>query len=306
MKVCIRRRCRHRSSIRTGLFLLLLVLFISSAPAQVPTSGTALLYIGRINNDCVPDTVYGNTYGHAMTWLPKVIVWGRPDIAHPCPGPATVEPVHSTDFIYPSYPRFSGSCSFAQLNTGDEQTDLLFYLWGYNDSTSSEPDTGRVLVIFGQDSLSRVPNVVFSSITSGFQSVPFFAQDIRLGIDLVEPQVRDLSSVESYLLFSMTAGDTSSHPPHLVTDVRDSMDVRIYPNPSLYTATLEASLPAGSYTARVVGINGQVYSAQDLALQSEGRLWRNLDVSQLASGYYVVQLVRNGQVVGVYPFLIRR
>jgi hypothetical protein len=299
------RQCRCQQ-LRKRLFLLLFIPFMCSAQAQVPTSEATLLYIGRINNDCVPDTVYGNTYGHAMTWLPKVIVWGRPDTAHPCPGPATVEPVYSTDFIYPSYPRFGGSCSFLQVNTGDEQTDMLFYLWGYKDSTSSEPDTGRVLVIFGQDSLARVPTVVFSSITSGFQSVPFFAQDIRLGIDLVEPQVRDLSSVESYLLLPITAGDTSSHPPHLVTDVRDSMDVRIYPNPSLYTATLEASLPAGSYTARVVGINGQVYSAQDLALQSEGRLWRNLDVSGLASGYYVVQLVRNGQIIKIYPFLIRR
>lgn len=305
MKVSFRRRCRHRSSIRTGLFLLLLVLFVVSVQAQLPTSGTALLYIGRINNDCVPDTVYGHSYGNALTYLPKAIVWGKPDAAHPCPTPG-VQAVGTTSFIYPSYPRFGGSCSFAQLNTGDEQTDMLFYLWGYKDSTASEPDTGRVLVIFGQDSLSRVPSVVFSTIPSGFQSAPFFAQDIRLGIDLVEPQVRDLSDIESYLLLSMTAGDTSSHPPHLVTDVPDSMDVRIYPNPSLYTATLEASLPAGSYTARVVGINGQVYNAQDLALQSEGRLWRNLDVSQLASGYYVVQLVRNGQVVGVYPFLIRR
>jgi hypothetical protein len=299
-----RRHCRNHCC--RAVLLLLFALFASALTAQVPTSEATLLYIGNINNDCVPDTVYGNTYGHAMTWLPKVIVWGRPDTAHPCPGPATAEPVYSTDFIYPSYPRFSGSCSFLQINTGDEQTDLLFYLWGYNDSTATEPDTGRVVVIFGQDSLARQPVVVFNSITAGFQSEPFFTQDIRLNIDLVDPEVRDLSEIESYLLLSLTPGDTSEHPPHLLTNVRDSMDVRIYPNPSLYTATLEASLPAGSYTARLVGINGQIYNEQTLSLQSEGRLWRNIDVSPLASGYYVVQLVRNGQVVGVYPFLIRK
>lgn len=308
MKVSVsdRRRCCRKSYHRTGLLLLLLVLFVSTLTAQVPTSDVTLLYIGRINNDCVPDTVYGNSYGNAMTYLPKVIIWGRPDTAHPCPGPAGVVPVYSTNFIYPSYPRFSGSCSFAQLNTGDEQTDMLFYLWGYKDSTASVPDTGRAIVIFGQDSLSQLPAVAFSSIAFGFQSTPFFAQDIRLNIDIVDPEVRDLSEIESYLLLSLTPGDTSEHPPHLVTSVADSMDVRIYPNPSLYTATLEASLPAGSYTAKVVGINGQVYEEQSLSLQSEGRLWRNLDVGQLASGYYVVQLVRNGQVVGIYPFLIRR
>lgn len=301
-----RRRCHRSYCGRAALLLLLFTLCISTLTAQVPSSETALLYIGNINNDCVPDTVYGNTYGSALTWLPKLIVWGRPDTAHPCPGPAGVEPVYSTNFIYPSYPRFSGSCSFVQINTGDEQTDLLFYLWGYKDSTATEPDTGRVVVIFGQDSLARQPAVVFSSIPAGFQSDPFFTQDIRLNIDLVDPDIRDLSEIESYLLLSLTPGDTSVHPPHLLTDVHDSMDVRIYPNPSLYTATLEASLPIGTYTAKVVGINGQVYNEQSLSLQTEGRLWRNIDVGQLASGYYVVQLVRNGQVVGVYPFIIRR
>lgn len=121
--------------------------------------------------------------------------------------------------------------------------------------------------------------------------------------------MRDLSDVESYVLDPVNIAVEDSNitpPPLLVTNVQDSATVRIYPNPSLYATTIEAELPAGVYTARVTGINGQIYEEQQLSLESAGTLWRSIDVSKLANGYYVIQLVRNTGVVGVYPFIIRR
>lgn len=295
-----RRSCRGAARLWKAATLLCFFCCLGSLQAQGVSSKPSVLFIGRLNQDQYADTVMGRAFGGASTRLPEMVVWGK-DPVHPMPpnGPPM------TMFKYPVYPRFAGSVSFLQLNPGDSLTDMLFFLWGRNDSTGVEPDTGRAVAIFGQAALSTLPFIDFSQIQTGFQTVPFLAQDVQHNIHLTEPQVRDLSDVESYLLAPFNV-NVQGAPPPIVTQVNDSIEVRIYPNPSIYTATIEAALPAGSYTAKVVGVSGQVFEEQTISLQSNETLWRSIDVSRLVSGYYVVQLLREGASVGSYPFLIKR
>lgn len=291
-----RKRRSSKSTARPYYVVLLLCLLCCVAMQAQPT----VIYVGHLNQDQYADTVTGKIYGGAFTRLPDMIIWGKDHInPQPPVGPPT------THFIYPSYPHFAGSVSFLELNPNDTLTDMLFFLWGRTDTSGVQPDTGRAVAIFGQSALSTMPVIDFRQIQSGFQSVPFFAQDVQLGIHLTEPAVRDLSDIDSYLLLPMDV-KIQGTPPPIVTHVDDSVEVRIYPNPSVYTATIEAALPAGNYTARVVGMSGQVYEEQSINLDGGGALWHNVDVSRLVSGHYVIQLMREGQPVGSYPFIIRR
>ncbi len=276
--------------------VVVLLYFLSLCAVQAQP---VVLFIGHLNQDQYQDTVIGRSFGGSFTKLPEKIVWGKDHIN---PQPPAGPPM--TNFVYPSYPKMAGSVSFLKLNPGDTLTDMMFFLWGYNDSTASEPDTGRAVVIFGQTALSTTGVIQLSQIQPVFQATPFFAQDVQLGTHLTEPEVRDLSDVESYLLGTFPVNVQA--PPPIITQVEDSIEVRIYPNPSVYTATVEATLPAGSYTAKVVGVSGQVFEEQRISLGSKGMLWHSIDVSRLVSGYYVVELMREGSPVGVYPFIIKR
>lgn len=311
MGVSRRHRCARCHLLLSTVLMLCLVsgsLFqLSALPLaaqHTPTSERRALFVGHLNGDAFADTVKGSTFGGGSTYLPELIFWGRDTAQSGGGGTVAV-----TQLLYPVYPEFSGSVTFLDLNPNDTLTDMLFFLWGTVDTAATEPDTGRAVVIFGQPALSTISTISIDQI-GALQTSPFVAQDVAVGIDLVEPAVRDLSDVESYRLepLDVTVVDTSGSPPPkpIITLVSDSMEVRIYPNPSLYTATIEADLPAGSYTARVIGVNGQVYNEQDLVLETKGTLWRTLDVGPLASGYYIVQILRDGSVAGAYPFIIRR
>lgn len=298
-------RRRHYGG--TAVFPLLLLVSVLCLRAQTPEP--RLLFTGHLNNDCYEDRVYGRVMGAAQTWLPEIILWGRPDsLASGCPDSSLAPAITATQFVYPAWHHFAGTVSFTQVNHNDTRTDMLLFLWGSTDSAATEPDTGRALVVFGQQALAELEVIDLNLVAAGFQSEPFFAMDVQEGAGLSEPAIRDLSDVESYRLdpLNIAVGEQPEPPHPLVTSVRDSVEVRIYPNPSLYAATIEAVLPAGAYTARVVGVNGQVYDEQRFVLEQDGTLWRGIDVSRLTSGYYVVQLVRETGVVGVYPFIIRR
>lgn len=305
-----RRSCHRATGIAPLLFVPLLFLMYTVLRAQSPVADSRLLFTGYLNNDCYEDQVYGHVCSNGQTWLPDRIEWGQPVSPDSLCADSTAAPsLAETRFVYPNWDRFAGTVSFTRINSNDSRTDMLFFLWGCTDSTVTEPDTARSLVIFGQEALSSQEEIDLAQIPAGFQSQPLFTVELERGYGLTDPAVRDLSDVESYLLdpVNIAVGDTSITPPQpLVTHVQDSVDVRIYPNPSLYAATIQAALPAGVYTAKVIGVSGQIYDEQTLSLESDGTLWRNIDVSKLANGYYIVQLVRNSGVVGVYPFIIRR
>ncbi len=272
------------------------------AQAQIPP-GKTVLFAGDLNGDSYPDTVTGFNQGGASTLLPDAIYWGR-NYAQPMPpGFITVTP-----FVYPPFANLAGSAAFLHLNPAqDNLPEIVLFLWG-RPTPSSEPDTGRSLVIFGQSVLSSQHLINIALLADSVQTTPFYAQDLYINQQLTEPAVRDLSDIESYLLPDMV-GNTS--PPKLViTQVGGTsdaaMNVRIYPNPSLYTATVEATLPAGHYTARIIGVSGQVHQQQALELSESGKFWQTLDLSELASGYYMLQIERAGESMGAYPFIIRR
>ncbi|HVZ39821.1 MAG TPA: hypothetical protein VHI13_11135 [Candidatus Kapabacteria bacterium] len=53
-------------------------------------------------------------------------------------------------------------------------------------------------------------------------------------------------------------------------------------------------------------MNGAVVARFDADISAGESLLRTLDVSRLASGYYVVRIVRNGTIVGRYPVVVTR
>lgn len=297
-----------------GITIAVLLLCATALSAQ-----NYILFIGHLNPDCYADTVRGTMHGNELTYLPDVIVWGQPDSsATPCPADSSTKskgknngtPKHAqTKIIYPEYYNMGGSVSFMRFNPNDTLTDIVLFLWGKTKAEVTESDTGRAIVIFGQKDLDKHAVLVIHQMARGFQSKPFFAQDLQVGEDLHSPKERDLTGIKSYRLRrpATVVGDTASEPPQpIITGVADSIALRVYPNPSLYTATIEAEVAAGVYTAQVVGVDGRVQREQEVRLEQRGLLWHNVDVATLPNGYYAVQLRRDGRVVGTYPFIIMR
>ena len=264
----------------------------------------------HLNSDCYTDTLLcTKRSGDAQMYLPEVIFWGVADSTSPCPVDTTLPtPVAFTHFIYAPH-QTDGSVSLMRLNPHDTIADIVLHLWWKKDSTSTEPDTSRSIVIFGQDRISTMATIFVDQISSTSQTVPFVAQALRRGIELTEEQVRDLSGIKSHVIraIDVVVKDSTQPPPHpVVASVEDNAIMRVYPNPTVFTATIEAELSAGTYTAKVVNITGRVLSEQAVVMAEAGPLWREVDVSDLPNGYYVVQLVRQGRIVGAYPFTILR
>lgn len=288
---------------------------VQQAQAQI-APGTPVIFAGDLNGDSYADTVIGRNYGAAMTLLPEAVVWGWDWSQQPPPGFIPVTP-----FVYPAYPEFAGSAAFLHVNPEqDDLTDMILFVWGTTDSSSAEADTGRTVVIFGQSVLSEQHSIDLNLLPDSVQTSPYYAQDLYINQHLTEPSVRDLSGVDSYLLPDIDMGGHTEPPKPVmpkpvITQVGSTTvggaTLRIYPNPSLHAATLEAELPAGSYTLRIVGVSGRVLQQQSLELARTGSIRHTLDLSDLASGYYMVQIERSGtersgENVGAYPFIIRR
>lgn len=304
--------CTQRWRIVPMVVGAIVAIFFGSATVL---SAQKILFIGHLNPDCYADTVIGTRHGNELTYLPDAIVWGQPDsLSAPCGADSSSKskkkafPHRTTKITYPGYHNMAGSVSFVQFNPNDTLMDMMLFLWGTKRAEASDADTGRVIVVFGQKDLEQRPVLAIHQIKRGFQNNPFFAQDLTVGDDLHSPKKRDLSGIVSYAIRrpSVVVGDTAEPPPPIVTAVRDSVALHVYPNPSLYTTTIEAQVEAGAYTAQVVGVDGRVQREQEVRLEQRGLLWHNVDVSTLPNGYYVVQLRRDGVVVGSYPFIIMR
>lgn len=319
MNVPNRTRCRHRGHHYYGRTMvaipLLLLLFIAGALCASAQSAP-ILFTGHLNWDCYQDTVYGKRVGQ-RAWLPEKIVWGKTDIHHsqPCDGdttygghPAGAPRFSVTDFVYPAWQE-GGSVSFEQYNTNDSLVDMLFYLWGTASTSSTVQDTGRALVLYGQLALDTVKTIYIGTIDSAMQSTPFFASDLDIDEELVNPAVRDMGGIRSYELLRQNFPVHSSGPPHLPVSPGELLDekarVTVYPNPAELWAHLQSEpLEAGEYTITVMAVNGREYHRQTVRLLATQQVERELDLNGLPSGYYVVRLHRDGRVISSYPIVI--
>lgn len=170
-----RRSCRKATGIAPVLFVPLLFLMYTVLRAQMPSAESQLLFTGYLNNDCYEDAVYGHVCSNGQTWLPEKILWGQPVSPDSLCADSTAAPLLAeTRFVYPTWNRFAGTVSFTRVNSNDDRTDMLFFLWGCTDSSAAEPDTARSLVIFGQGALSAQEEIDLGQIPAGFQVQPLF------------------------------------------------------------------------------------------------------------------------------------
>lgn len=305
-------------ALRVAVLSMLLLIGITGARAQ---SASVVLFTGHLNADCIADTVRGRAYG-LHTYLPEVIVWGKPSPQTPCAD--TVQGGHTvgsvgvplTPLVYPAWEQLRGSVSFQRYNRNDSLDDMILYVWGqYSTPSGVVRDTARAVVLFGQRDLDLQHLILLDSIALGWQAIPFCAMDLYVQRDLVEPLERDVSGEVSYELLStvrsVPVGD-SQPPPHPLRNVQEERSsaaatVRMYPNPAEFWSRVQASpLAPGEYILSVLAVNGEVYHRQVIQIGEGKELERELDVSSLPSGHYMVRIYSSGAYVGAYPLVIVR
>ncbi|MEO5928483.1 MAG: T9SS type A sorting domain-containing protein [Candidatus Kapaibacterium sp.] len=275
-----------------------------------------VLYVGCINFDCYRDTVFGSM-DEKFHYLPHAIHWGRSsfgilgDTLHHSDSNCVdhVPPykrVAITTITYPSWDSLSGSVAFQRINA-DSLADMVIYMWGRVGDTLHRHDTIRPMLVFGQHGMDTLTTLNIASVNN-FQMYPFFAMKLRIGTDLVEPDLRDLSSVTSYILEPVSyAIDSSKAPPIRETGTSRAVNVRVYPNPTGTLAQVESeSTPPGEYSVEVVAVNGEMVSRQDVTVTSTRGLFKTLNLSDVPSGYYMIRIHTATTLVGSYPIIITR
>ncbi len=275
--------------------------------AQSATPRPVILYTGHLNFDCVQDTVYGLPDA-AFRYHPTAIRWGRGDSTCGIAMPLD-RLVSETVIRYPAWRTLGVSVGFQRMNP-DTLDDIVIYLWGSVNDSTGRRDTVRPILIFGQQGLDTLPELDLAAIEA-FQIAPFFAMELRVGSELVEPALRDLSGVTSYLLtpvaFEIPTGDTTRQENPGDTAQGPPVRIRIYPNPAGYEAQVEVdSLPPGEYSVEIVGVNGLVYLSQTVSVSMSGTLFGMLDLHAMLTGYYLVRVHDGNRVFALYPILITR
>jgi hypothetical protein len=307
---------RYSLTVLLRITLYCVVCLVWTAPMTAQTGPPTVLFVGHLNTDCYADTVLGSANG-PRTYLPDVIIWGKRDEAHPQPCDKDVTGGHApgtrimpkTPLVYPNWREMRGSVAFEQYNTNDSIADVILYLWGKSPATGK--DTSRALVIYGQLALDTLPVLLVGEIDS-LQTAPFFAMDMRIGREFVAPDVRDISGQISYELprAKFPPKDGDEEPPHPIIQAsatKESATVSVYPNPAELWTRLESSpLEEGEYTITVMAVNGRVYHTQTVQVAARGQIERELHLTDLPSGYYVVRLHREGELLSSYPIVIVR
>ena len=320
-------------ALRLALLCALLAVASRAVALAVPDTTAhprdVVLFVGHLDFDCIPDTVTG-WREPGRQFLPRAIRWGRPrailqrdgasgriDTLFPdsaCLGAIPLERrVAVTTIIYPAWERLRGSVAFQHMNP-DSLSDMLLYLRGTVGDSAERHDTLRPILVFGQQGLDTLAELDLGAV-AGFQASPFFAMELRKGSELVEPAVRDLSGIVSYVLapialnFADRDRDSLTELPPLPGDSLPVTPIHllVYPNPTGTTARLQVdSLPPGEYSVDVVAVNGLVYLSQALTAPESGPATATLDVHELPVGYYVLRISDAARVFGVYPIIITR
>lgn len=285
-------------------------------PAGIDTlnSKPRILHIGRINTDCLPDTLIG-VMDSRFHHIPVVIHWGRSDSlpASQCPNGLFLDSVEQlrqvpiTLLHYPEWEKLTASVSATMLNN-DLYEDLIITVRGKVDTGIHRRDTMRILVIFGQLGLDTLQTLRLDSLAP-MQSTPFFAMELLFGTHLIEPGYREIGSSVSHTLTPITVQvvpDSTPPPPPIIPPPL-LVDIRILPNPTFGTAQVEASpLPEGEYVVQVISVNGTEVHRQNVTVGSSQDIQRTLRLQNVPSGWYIVRLYSNSQRVGEYPIVINR
>jgi hypothetical protein len=194
----------------------------------------------------------------------------------------------------------------------DSLDDMTLYVRGTVGALLHREDTLRALLVFAQEGLDTLPVLDIAAV-DGFQVAPFFAMELRKGSELVEPDLRDLSGITSYVIqpVALDLGnhhqDTAAHGSPGDSIPAQPIRLRVYPNPTGGAAQVEVdSIPPGDYSVDVVAVNGHVYLHQEVSVSIAETLFQTLDLYTLPTGFYVVRISDGGALFGLYPIIITR
>lgn len=300
--------CTHSACPRSIATLLSLLICTVSALAQKQEAypPEAILYVGHLNFDCHVDTVAG-WMDDELHYLPHVIRWGSGAEDSCASQTPKVRRERKTEITYPAWKRITGSVSFERMNLEDTLPDIVLYLWGTVESNGRLRDSVRRIVIYAQNALDAVKELNINAM-GRFQSDPYFAIELEKETDLTRPAARDLSGVTSYKVMkrSLDVRQRQQPEPSPITGITTPV-VHVYPNPAATSAQVEAEqISPGIYSVEVIAVNGMVVLRQEVTVADSQSLYSALDVSRLASGYYLLRLDRKGERALTYPIIITR
>ncbi|MCB0713803.1 MAG: T9SS type A sorting domain-containing protein [Ignavibacteriae bacterium] len=329
---------------RCWILLVLMLLGSTMLSAQEsssydPFNDPAIMHIGHLNPDCVPDTLYGLLHRN-LQWMPAYICWGKSydsvgtSLCDEGRYDSTVrfaDVVDTTWIEAPNWGRYSCAVSIDKYNVNDTLNDLIFWIKGIDTVTGQQGariphDTARALVVFGQSKLETKGKIELDKIRN-FQTGPFNAMALGVNTELVNPKKRDNTRKTSWELKRVnravgeeedTTGSTIALLDAAVDGVQGSGEgilatgetgeafaARVWPNPTIYTTHLEvAPLPAGTYTVEVLGVNGAAVWHAEIWLEQEGEVFETVDVSHLPSGHYILRIYTPVRSFGTYPVIV--
>lgn len=264
----------------------------------------AILKVANLNNDRTQDTIVG-VADSRLKFLPKYIRWGKDTSDHSIPDSLKLA---QTNISYPEWIDFTGVCMLDYINQ-DTLLDIVLVLWGTLDTSSQQPmDTSIALVIFGKHGLNTISQINISDIDT-FQIQPFVAMKLRMGHELTNSIVRDMSYKASYELNDINLDvDTSSHPPPGITDKQaddKKPDIRIYPNPAIYYTNVELNnIPPGTYRIQIISMQGSLLNEQQITSETRGGLIKQIVLSDIASGSYLLRIFGDNKIIGDFPIIV--
>ncbi|MBK9246543.1 MAG: hypothetical protein IPM69_00140 [Ignavibacteria bacterium] len=256
-----------------------------------------VLFVGQINSDCYDDTVIAVTLNDStFNWrnnliLPKYVIWGKQtDTAIPiCEDtvdgevPDSLEYSYSTIY-YPEFVSLRGLLSYVLLND-DSMYDLICFLWGKTDTSSTNRDTSTTFAVFGRKGMDTNGILPFHTIDTT-QQTPLRAMLLKRPINFMHQGRRDFSRHKSYLIPTMVLvviADTNGHHDSIIIqeiasglnpEKTQRPEFKVYPNPAVNLTTIVGkNLQAGTYTIEVLTETGQsVWSKQVASLSGEDNI----------------------------------
>jgi hypothetical protein len=274
--------------------------------------GYPILSIDYLNFDCIKDTIMGQQFSN-FKYLPKFIKWGKSDTSN-CPG----NQYHLYDSLkvpvtileYPNWNNLEGTFALEKYNQ-DTLYDIILYIKGTTiDTNSGYVNHYRALAIFGQNGIDSIPIIKISEIDS-IQSLPFYARNLIMGTDLINPEVRDPSGKKSYKFnrcyLDLSPQDTSEIPPApIISSIKeDQVMIKVFPNPAIHTLNIEIEqIPAGIYSFKLISLQGNEILNETKFIHDINQYLNSINIKELTAGFYYLIVQKEFKVIGSYSIIV--
>lgn len=240
-----------------------------------------LLYsIGNYNEDCFPDSLYGEIID-VYKILPKFIIWGDYDSTVVCDS-LQIDNYDTLNVIFTTFEYDTNDIDKLTLNTSDFTNDLISdFNFSYNFLDTNNLDSICHLLIIGDNFLSKNDMVYVDQDSLLIDSLSFYMPLFSNGDILTDYGETNLYIINEFV----------PPPPALVdntTDIIDSKmrDILVYPNPSQNQINIKvAEVP---YDLEIIDITGNVLNSY----LNIDKFHLTLNLSHYSNGSYLLKFKR--------------